>query len=340
MAIICIGGYSYLFQTIQKINKSHDKETEQRNNHDEETIEGDPKRRITTATITADRLSSSAITLPPMQNGDHPSPAIILSLSLESIQDQNVALPSSSLPCGKIRGEDNISDVANDNDLEESQSTEEEIALPSDPSYISIAQRSAKDQLKSKAYILLGIWFSFHTSSNLWTLTTARDFLGGLGDDAYGNRYLSIFTLMAPLSIIALPFLDVAVNKYGFHVALQTVNALAIAHGITRVVFQSLNAQVLGFVFFTFFRCFLYSVAFSCVAGFVGPTAIGRATGTLFVLSGLVSFANIGLAHLAVEAGDFFVPNLVFLVGTIPMVYLTYEIGRALEKDQRGLEKD
>jgi len=60
----------------------------------------------------------------------------------------------------------------------------------SNHSYIPIAQRSATDQLKpnvqinlnqTSTYIMLGIWFSFQCINNFWTLTTAHDFLGGLG---------------------------------------------------------------------------------------------------------------------------------------------------------------
>lgn len=205
--------------------------------------------------------------------------------------------------------------------------------------YIPIAERAASDQMKSKAYVLLGIWFSFHSTSNHWTLTTARDFLGMLGDDAYGNRYLSIFTLLTPFSIIALPFLDTVINKFGFHAALQSVNVLAIIHGIIKVWIPSLDVQIVGFVVFTFFRCFLYSVGLSCAASFIGPTAIGKATGTLYVLAGVTSFFNIGLAHWAMEQGDFFLPNLVYLAGSIPMIYLTYDLGRTLKKDQQSSKK-
>lgn len=200
--------------------------------------------------------------------------------------------------------------------------------------YTPIAKRAANDQMKSKAYILLGIWFSFHSTSNHWTLTTARDFLGMMGDDEFGNRYLGIFTLLTPFSIIALPFLDTVINRFGFHAALQSVNALGIIHGIIKVWIRNLDIQIIGFVVFTFFRCFLYSVGLSCAASFIGPTAIGKATGTLYVLAGITSFFNIGLAHWAMEEGDFFLPNLMYLMGTVPMIYLTYDLGKALNKDQ------
>eukprot|EP00548_Thalassiothrix_antarctica_P002971 CAMPEP_0194144522 /NCGR_PEP_ID=MMETSP0152-20130528/13573_1 /TAXON_ID=1049557 /ORGANISM="Thalassiothrix antarctica, Strain L6-D1" /LENGTH=591 /DNA_ID=CAMNT_0038844419 /DNA_START=100 /DNA_END=1876 /DNA_ORIENTATION=+ len=298
MAVVCTGGYTYFFQRINNKNISLIKD-----NHNKCADEDEEENKT---------------------NGI----------------DQKQQITACELG-----GDDDI--IANNHNegVRTPQSTRKK-NLPSSPSndhqqhhcsYIRIAERSASDQLKSKAYVLMGIYFSFHTISNIWTLTTARDFLGDLGDDAHGNRYLSIFTLMTPISLLALPFLDIVMNRFGFHASLQVVNGLAIAHGIVKVCFKDLNLQILGFVCFTFFRCFLYAVTLSCVATFIGSSVIGRATGTLFVLAGLASLANVGLAQLAMaEESGFFVPNMVFLVGTIPMVYLTYEIGRALETDQRA----
>ena len=303
IAATCIGGYAYYFQIIQTINSKSD-------SGDGEIVD-DP---------TADRSTPDA-----------------------TARKHNYGRNHSSLTIKEIEGESTIGGVTSDNDFQNSETNKEEkegkIPMPSnDRSYIPIAMRSANDQLKSKAYVLLGIWFAFHTAVNNWNLTTARDFLGGLGDDAYGNRYLTIFTLLTPFSIIALPFLDVVIHSFGFHGGLQAVNVLALFHGIIKVWVRNLNVQVAGFVFFTFFRCFLYSVALSCVADFISQASIGKATGTLFVLSGLAGFVNLGLAQLAVDEGYFFIPNLVYFVGTIPMFYLTYQIGRALEKDKHCLE--
>jgi hypothetical protein len=204
--------------------------------------------------------------------------------------------------------------------------------------YTPISQRSVSQQLRCQAYLLLCTLFSFHMVSNVWTLTTARDFLKYLGDDDYGNRYLSIFTLMTPVSLVALPFVDVAIHKYGFAWALQGVNFLGLVHGIIKVSSTSLNIQIIGFVVFSFFRCFLFAVTFSCLASFTSADATGRAVGVMYVISGVASFVNIGLANLAVEKmnGDFFVPNLLFLVLTVPMIYVTFVLGKALRRDDRG----
>ena len=53
--------------------------------------------------------------------------------------------------------------------------------------------------------------------NNAYTLTTMRDFLSNLGDDEYNNLYLSIFTMILPVSITGVPFVDYIIRKYGFH---------------------------------------------------------------------------------------------------------------------------
>jgi len=322
MAVVSIGGYSYYFQIIEStINKCDSVDGEDMKHcgtDDKDTNEDNPIQKTTAFITTDDRNSSKSSNRSLKDDGDSPS------------------LPTTDT----IAGEATVDSIPEIKEFEQSPSLKEETDTTSDandPSYIPIAMRSPGGQMKSKAYILLSIWFSFHKVSNIWTMTATRDFLGELGDDDYGNRYLSIFTLLTPFSIVALPFLDFVLHRYGFHAGLQAVNVLGILFGIIKVGTKSLNAQIAGFVVFTFFRCFLYSVGLSCVATFIGPTAIGKATGTLYVLAGLASFANIGLANVAVKVG-FFIPNMVFLVGEIPLLYLTYEMGKALEKDKQALE--
>jgi hypothetical protein len=127
--------------------------------------------------------------------------------------------------------------------------------------YVLIANRRSSQQLRSKQFLLLVLFYSYHGASNVFTLTTARDFLGYLGDDEYGNRYLTIFTLLTPASVLALPFMDLTLNKFGYHAGLQAINVLAIIHGVIKVSSDNLNVQILGFAVFSFFRCFLVSVS-------------------------------------------------------------------------------
>jgi hypothetical protein len=101
--------------------------------------------------------------------------------------------------------------------------------------YIIIADRRSRQQLTSGQYLLLVVFFAFHLMENQWNLTTQRDFLAHLGDDEQDNKYLTIFTLLMPASIVGLPFVDAAITYYGFVGGLQGINLLALAYNVIKV---------------------------------------------------------------------------------------------------------
>jgi Major Facilitator Superfamily len=337
LAILFLAGYVWSFRLVFQ----NDSIQEARGEEDDKTIRnqingGDAeegKMMDRTERTTPSRLSSTVHQ--PMEidgsGGDEKSAPT----SFHEKININQQISRLSSPCDDMEDDDlgNDANEAQDdsmplNDVLQNSSV-------GDASYIPISRRSVVKQLRSQSYILLCLLFSFHMVSNVWTLTTARDFLKYLGDDDYGNRYLSIFTLMTPVSLAALPFEDFAIHKFGFAKALQAVNFLGMLHGIVRVASTNLNVQIVGFVIFSFYRCFLFAVTFSCLASFTSSHATGRAVGIMYVVSGAASFINIGLANLAVERmnGDFFIPNMLFVVLTVPMVYVVYVIGKALERD-------
>jgi hypothetical protein len=112
------------------------------------------------------------------------------------------------------------------------------------PPYVLVANRSVKQQLLSKPYLLLCLFFSLHVTMNMWTLATMRDFLAYLGDDELDNRYLTIFTLLLPASIVSVPLVDAIVIHYGFAGGFQSINALALGYSIIRLATTNLNVQI------------------------------------------------------------------------------------------------
>jgi hypothetical protein len=101
--------------------------------------------------------------------------------------------------------------------------------------YIIVADRRSRQQLTSRPFLLLVVFFSFHLTGNQWNLTTQRDFLAHLGDDEQDNKYLTIFTLLMPAFILGLPFVDAAITHYGFVGGLQGINLLALAYNLIKV---------------------------------------------------------------------------------------------------------
>jgi len=187
-------------------------------------------------------------------------------------------------------------------------------SLTADDDYVLIADRPPMQQLRSKQFVTLTIFFAILATRDVFNLTTARDFLAYLGDDETGNKYLTIYTMLTPASILGLPFLDFVLTRYGYHAGLQIINALALGQGIVMVSSGNLNVQVLGFVLASFFRCFMYTISLGILPTFLGVNAVGKATGIMPCVAGILALINIPLASWAVNilGGNFFYPNLIY----------------------------
>ena len=110
--------------------------------------------------------------------------------------------------------------------------------------YILVAHRTTRQQLLSGPYVLLCLFFSVQVTMNTWTTTTMRDFLAYLGDDELDNRYLTIFTLLLPASVVAVPLVDWVVLRFGFEGGFHATNLLALGYSIIRVATTNLDVQI------------------------------------------------------------------------------------------------
>jgi hypothetical protein len=204
-------------------------------------------------------------------------------------------------------------------------------------SYVLISDRSTTEQLLSLPFLMAVTYSTIMITINQWALTVSRDFLASLGDDEVNNKYLTIFTLLLPASLIAVPFTDEIVARYGFHGGFQTVNALGLGYSLVRLLSDNLDVQIVGFILFSFFRCFLFGVAFSVLPVILSHNTVGKAMGITFGVAGLTSYVNIPLSRLAIDTkeGDFFIPNLIYTVVIIPSIALSWCLANAANKEIR-----
>ena len=200
--------------------------------------------------------------------------------------------------------------------------------------FTPIHDRKPREQLMSEPYLMVVIYFVIHVVANQFNLATARDFLAYLGDDEYGNKYLTIFTLLTPASICGVPLVDRVLLRYGFHFAFQVINLLALTYQVVKVSSDNLNVQIVGFVVFSFFRSFFFGITFSFLPTLLSSDVVGKATGIMFAGAAVFSFVNIPLANLAVERldGNFFAPNLVHTVLVAPCIIVAWRLGIYLNK--------
>jgi Major Facilitator Superfamily len=203
------------------------------------------------------------------------------------------------------------------------------------PEYVPVCERTPKDQLLSLPFAMLVFYFATNVALNQFVLTTTRDYLEYL-DETKSKQYLAIFTLLMPVSILGIPFTDQMIARYGYHAGFQTVLLLAAVHGIIITSCDQLNGvQIFGFVVFSFYRCFLFSIVFSYVPTLLSGDVVGKGVGAMHFVAGVFSFCNIPLANLAVTEldGNFFIPNLLYTLLVIPCSVAAWMIGRSIQRE-------
>ena len=210
-----------------------------------------------------------------------------------------------------------------------------------DLDFLPVAQRTTRQQFTSGPYLQLCLFFGLHVATNMWNLTTMRDFLAYLGDDELDNKYLTIFALMMPVSILGLPFVDTVVLRFGFTGGLQGVNVLALSYSAIKVLSTNLNVQIVGFILFSFYRCFLFSVTFGFLPILLAESVVGKAAGIMYAIAAVASFLNIPLANLAVQQfdGNFLVPNLVMMILILPCFVAAWGLGRYMKREKRLVQR-
>jgi hypothetical protein len=225
--------------------------------------------------------------------------------------------------------------------LTELDQTQTEHSTDDESSYILIADRTPLQQMLSGPFLMAVTYSTIMITINQWALTVTRDFLASLGDDEVNNKYLTIFTLLLPASLIAVPFTDEIVARYGFHGGFQTVNALGLGYSLVRLLSDNLDVQIIGFILFSFFRCFLFGVAFSVLPVLLSNNVVGKAMGVTFGIAGLTSYVNIPLSRLAIDTkgGDFFIPNLIYTIVILPSTLLSWCLANAANKEIRIREE-
>lgn len=180
------------------------------------------------------------------------------------------------------------------------------------------------NELRSPAFLWLCVFFAFHCVRNQFMMTSAEAFLKDLGDD--DNKYIEIFTYILSISIIGLPVVDIILTKFGYHAGLQSINILAAVHGIIQISSDNPNIQIIGFVIFSFYRCFIFSIVFPFLGTLLQPQVMGKANGLMNISVGILGILNIPLGDAAIKywGGRFFIPNLIYAVTIIPFFYAAW----------------
>lgn len=201
--------------------------------------------------------------------------------------------------------------------------------------YIVVADRAPKEQLISVPFVCHCIFFGLHVGMINWNTATQKEFLEDLGDDESDYLYLTVFTLLSPVSILGSPVIDKIILLFGWNGALQSINILAVAYMSVKVASKSLDVQILGFLIFVFYRSYLFGISFSFVPILIHNTVVGRAAGIMAGCGGLASCLAIPLIRLALKSdGGFLVPNSALLCLIVPTTTAVCIVSNYLQKEE------
>lgn len=141
--------------------------------------------------------------------------------------------------------------------------------------------------------------------------------------------------MLTPASILAAPFVDYAIIHFGWTGTLHCINGLGLFYLTIKVASDNLNVQIVGFVVFSFYRSFLFGVSFSFLPTLVDGPVIGLGAGIMTGMAGVLSIINIPLGYLAINTfdGDFFWPNMIYLLMIVPCIIAITILARNTEKD-------
>ena len=204
--------------------------------------------------------------------------------------------------------------------------------------YVIVADREPKEQLKSKPFLLLVAFFGLNVGCN-WNSVTQKDFLTSLGDEETGHLYLTIFTLVSPLSLLGAPLVDKLLLNFGWIAAFQTLNGLSVLYQVIKISSNNLNVQIAAFVVFSFYRSFFFGITFGFLPTLIGNEAIGRAAAFMNFALGIMGIPGIFLVPVVVENNSFFVASLFFLTLTILCIILIQLLGKCIRIENEAKEK-
>ncbi len=303
--------------------------SEEKEDDDKKQLEDEPVRRPSSMYSTLDlRMSTAEIRAKIQKNQERHSKRFSASV-------ENISKRISFLQDG-VDGPARISKMFMTSTNEETDTNNEDRMNTTD--YVIVADREPKAQLRSKPFLLLVAFFGLNVGCN-WNTVTQKDFLASLGDDETGHLYLTIFTLISPLSLLGAPLVDKLLLNYGWIAAFQTVNGLSVLYQVIKISSNNLNVQIAAFVAFSFYRSFFFGITFGFLPTLMGNEAIGRAAAILNFALGIMGIPGIFLVPIVVENNSFFVASLFFLILTIPCIISIHLLGKCIRIENEAKEK-
>eukprot|EP00936_MAST-01D_sp_MAST-1D-sp1_P000934 g934.t1 len=188
-------------------------------------------------------------------------------------------------------------------------------------------------QMCSKGYILMLIFFGCHYFRFIWYMGTAVDQLEIIGDTSHA--YARALPIVVALGCLAVPLVGLVLQRCGgVPGAMMFINVAAMLYNGLAMV-QSLQVQPVAFAITSVFRIFLFSTMFSFVQFSFGHRAFGRLSGFMVFSSAAVALLQIPIVafvHRSLD-NDYTVFNAAFLAMCLPL-FIPVLMIRGLDRPQ------
>jgi MFS family permease len=196
-------------------------------------------------------------------------------------------------------------------------------SLRSNPSMLKDAPLSVV--LSRPPFYCLAFWVSIHILKLNFVVATLNDQLYYAVAPDVMSHLIKIFGLMLPFGFVVLPLVATLLMKSSF-MAFQLANVVGVLYGSVLVFFPGVASYQIFCVFISVAtsRQLVYSTVFHQTGELFGFAHYGVLLGLTNLLVSGVSMVQGPLVEYAESRQDYFVPNLVLLVATLPLFGIVY----------------
>ena len=172
--------------------------------------------------------------------------------------------------------------------------------------------------------VLYGSVLCFRANTHV---AISKKLLENYGDD--DHTYVLIFSWILPFGFIAMPAVNILIDKYGLHNTIMGCHFFGVLYNIIAMI-PCLELQLVGFVLFSAYR----AVSFATLIAFNGNTFslpnIGKIVGLIFCCAALVNFAAQPCMTVtnAYFNGNLLPVNTILLLLQFVLIAATFKLGK------------
>jgi len=160
------------------------------------------------------------------------------------------------------------------------------------------ASKGFLHQLTNPSYLLCLVWMAICLFwANFYIGTAVEQLYAKSGFNVEATRhYTDLFTLLLPIGVLGIGMFGYLTDELGFSTSIACTSVFAVGFAAT-ALWAPIYWQPLTFVFYSFFRSFLFSVMFAYLANEFGYRHFGLLSGIMLGVGGCLGFLQYPLVR-------------------------------------------